>query len=162
MAVVSERVPSGWGEDHLSRFIDNTRSNVFASFANLPKTYQRLADIDAGFRMIGENLKNPPDWFVALFLLRAHSSYLGAAHLALAGQLPEAYMLLRGCIENAVYAFYFHRIPDSHDRWLRRHDSDTAKKTVQDEFRIRALLRLLKKHDPRLGQIADELYERID
>jgi hypothetical protein len=131
-----------------------------ATFANLPAEYRRLADIDAGFRLIGENLKNPDDWFVPLFLLRAHSSFLGAAHLALAGQLPEAYMLLRGSIENAVYAFYFHKTPDSHERWLRRHDSDKTKRIVQGEFRIRALLRLLSKHDETLGSIADQLYER--
>jgi hypothetical protein len=155
-----ERAPSAWGQDTLSQFIDTARNKVFASFANLRPQYQRLATIDAAFRLIGENLKNPPDWFVALFLLRAHSSFLGGAHLALAGQLPEAYMLLRGSLENAAYSFYFSQVPESHERWLRRHDSSAAKQVVQDEFRIRALLKLLKKRDETLGKIATTLYER--
>jgi hypothetical protein len=137
-----------------------TRDNVFASFSHLRQLYQQLVDIDAAFRMIVQHLKNPGDWFPPLFLLRAHSSYLGAAHLSLAGQLPEAYMLLRGSIENGLYGFYFMHTPASHERWLRRHDNDATKKSVQDEFRIRALLRLLSKHDNRLGEIAGALYER--
>lgn len=122
--------------------------------------YQRLADIDQGYRLIGENLLNPRDWFVPLFLLRTHSSYLGGGHLALAGQVPESYMLIRGCLENAAYAFYFHRNPDSHQRWLRRHDSPKTKRAVEEEFRIRALLRVLRGRDQKLGEAATLLYER--
>jgi hypothetical protein len=152
--------PGGWGDDTLGQFIDTFRNNVFASFVRLRREYERLTSIDKGYRLIGENLLNPPDWFVALFLLRTHSSYLGGAHLALAGQLPESYMLLRGCVENAVYAFYFHKNPNSHERWLRRHENPKAKKIVEDEFRIRALLRLLSKHDEKLANAATALYER--
>jgi hypothetical protein len=152
--------PDDWGADSLGAFIDTMRRNVFAGFVRLPRAYQRLARIDTGLRLIGENLNNAEDWFVCLFLLRTHSSYLGAAHLALGGQLPESYMLQRGCLENAVYAFYFHRTPDSHERWLRRHDSPRTKKVAEEEFRIRALLRLLRAHDEKLGTVAARLYER--
>jgi hypothetical protein len=75
--------PNSWGKDTLAQFIDNVRHNVFASYVRLQPTYRRLADIDKGYRLIGENLLNPPDWFVSLFLLRTHSSYLGGTHLAL-------------------------------------------------------------------------------
>lgn len=160
MNVNLRQPPSGWGDDSLSEFIDKTRNNVFASFERLRPQYKRLADIDSAFRVIGQNLDNPPDWFTALFLFRAHSSYLGGAHLALAGQLPEAYMLLRGCLENGLYAFYFHRNPDSRDRWLRRHEGNSAKKTVQSEFQIRALLRLLDRHEGKVAVVARDLYER--
>jgi len=152
--------PHGWGDDTLADFIDTARRNVLASFVRLQPSYRRLSDVDKGFRLIGENLLNPPDWFICLFLLRTHSSYLGGAHLALAGQLPECYMLLRGSLESAVYAFYFHHNPRSHERWLRRHDSPQTKKIVRDEFQIAALLRLLIKHDEKLGTIASTLYER--
>jgi hypothetical protein len=151
--------PQDWGRDTLATFLDTARRNVIASFVLLRPQYQRLADIDAGFRLIAENLHEPRDWFVALFLLRTHSSYLGAAQLALAGQLPESYMLLRGSLENAIYAYYFEKTPDSHMRWLRRHDSAKSKRVVEDEFRIRALLRLLRNDDVKLGTIATRLYE---
>lgn len=159
MSFAPKSPPAGWGDDALSQFIDAVRNNVYASFANLRPQYRRLAEIDAAFRLIADNLTNPGDWFVPLFLLRAHASYLGGVHLALAGQVPEAYMLLRGSVENAVYGFYFHHTPDSQERWLRRHDSDRAKKVVRDEFRIAALLVLLKKHDERLGYVAQTLYD---
>lgn len=159
MGILPDHPPAGWGEDTLSQFIDMSRNNIYASFANLREEYRRLSDIDAGFRLLVDHLKNPGDWFAALFLLRAHSSYLAGAQVALAGQLPETHMLLRGSIESCLYAFYFHQRPASRDTWLRRHDSDAARKLVRDEFKIAALFRLLKEQDKRLGAIGQELYD---
>jgi hypothetical protein len=159
MSSVPKDPPGGWAADGLSEFIDSTRRNVFASFAHLRPAYRLLSDVDAGFKLIAENLTNPPDWFVVIFLLRAHSSFLGAAHLSLSGQLPEAYMLLRGSLENAVYGLYFHLKPKSYEPWLRRHDSLAAAKAVRAEFKIAAMLRLIGKIDPPLGSVAQTLYE---
>jgi hypothetical protein len=152
--------PSGWGADALSAFLQTSRDNVFARFVTQYPVYQRLAEIDKAYRLIVDNLANAPDWFVAMFLPRTHSSYLAATHLALVGQIPETYMLLRGCLENAVYGFYFHHKPESHDRWLKRHQTATAEKIVRDEFKIRRMLRLLTDHDNEVGPIVTMLYER--
>ena len=101
----SRTSPRGWGDDKLSTFMDAGLNNIYASFTKLREELRLLSDVNDAFYRVAEHLTHPPDWFVALFLLRAHSSYLGGAQLALAGQLPEAYTLLRGCLENALYAF---------------------------------------------------------
>jgi hypothetical protein len=143
--------PPGWGGDKLSECLDQSRRNVLARFVTQQPTYQRLAEIDRTYQLICHSLLDPPSWFVSIFLLRAHSSYLAAAHLARAGQLPETYMLLRGCLENAVYGFYFHHKPESHERWLRRHENAKAGKIMRDEFKIARMLRLLTEHDSECG-----------
>jgi hypothetical protein len=152
--------PAGWGGGTFTEFLDASRQNVFAGFANTHPVFQRFSEIDRTYRTVIENLKNPPDWFVAMFILRTHSSFLGAAHLALAGQLPEAYMLMRGCLENAIYGFYFHLEPASHERWLRRHDSDDARKIVRREFEIARMIKRLHERDEPLGTVVKVLYER--
>lgn len=42
--------PSGWGGDELTKFIDITASNTYATFQNLRAEYLKLSGIDALFR----------------------------------------------------------------------------------------------------------------
>jgi hypothetical protein len=69
-------------------------------------------------------------------------------------------MVLRGCLENALYGLYVTRNSSSQETWLRRHDDEESKKKVRKEFKISNLLDLLEKNDKNLHGIADELYER--
>jgi hypothetical protein len=80
--------------------------------------------------------------------------------LAISGQTPEAYMVLRGCLENALYGLYVTRNSECQETWLRRHDSKENKNKARKEFTIRKLIDLLKKEDHILGNIASDLYER--
>jgi len=123
------------GQDKLSAFIDGARRNTFATFANLRGIYTLLEEINEAFFKFNENLLNPSDPFAAFFSLKAHSSYLGSVRLSTSGQLPEAYMVLRGCLENSLYGFYFHRKPESGKTWLRRHEDEESRRRVRDEFK---------------------------
>jgi len=152
--------PAGWGTDGITGFIDNARLNCFATYANLRQEYAKLAEVDAVFRKLVENLINTRDWFAAFFLLRAHSAFLAAAHLAMAGQAAETYASLRLCLENGLYGLYLARNPDSRETWLRRHDSEQAKRRVRDEFTIRNLFDTLRGVDKREAEVTGELYER--
>jgi hypothetical protein len=152
--------PKGWGADDLSGFIDNTRLNSFASYANLRVEYSKLNEIDGIFRKLAENLLNTRDWFAAFFMLRAHSAFLAGSHLAMSGQVVEAYAVLRLAIENALYGIYLSKNPTSQNTWLRRHDSVEAKRRVREEFTIRRLLETLKASSERQAEIAETLYER--
>jgi hypothetical protein len=80
---------NGWGADESTGFVDNTRLNSFATYANLRAEYAKLAVVDRVFRKLVENLTNTTDWFAAFFLLRAHSGLLAGSHMAMAG-LPLA------------------------------------------------------------------------
>jgi hypothetical protein len=85
---------------------------------------------------------------------------LGAVRLALSGQVPEAFMVLRGCLENALYGFYVTRKSLSQEIWLRRHDDEESKKKVRREFKISNLLKLLGKDDKKLRDTVSDLYEK--
>ena len=152
--------PGGWGADEITAFIDNARLNSFATYANLRPEYGKVAEIDVLFRKLVDYLLNTKDWFAAFFLLRAHSAFLAGAHLAMSGQAAETYASLRLCLENGLYGFYLSRNPGSRETWLRRHDSEQAKKTVRGEFTIRNLFDALRGVDGKEAGVAAQLYER--
>ena len=59
-----------------------------------------------------DNVPNSSDFFPTLCLLRAHAAYFAAVRLSISGQVAEAYMVIRKCIENALYGFYLSKNPD--------------------------------------------------
>ncbi len=42
--------PPGWGDDEITKFVDMARTNAYATFANLPVEYGKLAQIDRALR----------------------------------------------------------------------------------------------------------------
>ena len=107
-----------------------------------------------------DNLINTPEFLAAFFLLRSHSAYLGGVRLAISGQIAETYMVLRGCLEAAIYGVYLSRHKESQEVWLRRHDDEKSLKRVKEEFKIGKLLKFLESVDQRTYQIANLLYAR--
>lgn len=152
--------PPGWGTDNLSVFIETARHNTLATFVQARSVWGLLNRIDGVFRRAIDGMHNARAWFAGFFLLRAHAAYLGAVRLSTSGQLPEAYMVLRGCLENALYGLFIHENPGLREVWLRRHDAAASKQRVKDEFRIGRMLNLLEARDPATGWPARDLYER--
>ncbi len=152
--------PTAWGDDKLSAFVDIANQNAFATFVNLKSIFSHLGKIDSLFRKAIDNLHNSKDWQLIFFLLRAHASYLGAVRLATSGQVPEAFMILRGCLENALYGFFLQQQPELIEIWLGRHDDAISKQKVKDEFKIRRMLDLLVQRNRTVGKAVAELYDR--
>jgi len=152
--------PTGWGSDNLTDFLDLTRSNQYASFVRIPAHYQKLADVDAAFVLICSNLNDPSDVFPPFFLLRAHSAFRAAVGLALAAQPPEAFMVMRGCLESALYGLYVARNPAMSEVWWAREDSEESRRAVKKEFTVANMWRCLKETDEKLQGQASLLYER--
>ena len=151
--------PPGWGKDEITQFIDYARSHEYATFANCTSEFKNLRQIDTLFRQLISNLYNSREWFASFFLLRSHSSYLGAVRLAMSSQVPETYTVLRSAIENALYGHYLHKNPSSCETWLCRHESDVNKKMVRKEFTIGRLIRELETSNKNEAQIAQNLYD---
>jgi len=160
MAVEILDPPPGWGRDDLSAFVETARRNTFATFVQARQVWALLGRIDAALRRAIEGMHNARAWFEGFFLLRAHAAYLGAARLSTSGQLPEAYMILRGCLENALYGLFTHENPGLGEVWLRRHDDAASRQRVRDEFKIGRMMDLLEARDPGTGRAARDLYER--
>ncbi len=152
--------PPNWGNDSLSSFINNFQENIHASFHNLKSEYGLLTEIDSTFLKLIENLNHSKEWFVVLFVIRAHSAYRMSASLALAGSATETFVLLRSIIENALYGFYLSNNIPSQEIWLQRHSDQQSMKKMKSEFTIAKMFEALSKIDNRQHQVAKMLYER--
>src|SRR5574341_521598 len=151
--------PHAWGTDKITDFIDNTRFNSYATYTNLRTEYNKLTEVDNVFRELINNLNNTKDWFTALFVLRAHSSFLAGSHLGMSGQAPESYAMLRLCMENGLYGLHIHKNPETCEIWLKRHDSAEAKRRVQNEFTIKRLFETITACDRKEAKLAKDLYD---
>lgn len=160
MRAAMEELPPGWGQDSLSEFVEMARRNTLATFVRTRRVWGLLGRIDGAFWRAVEGMNNARAWFAGFFLLRAHASYLGAVRLSASGQVPEAYIVLRGCLENALYGFFLHENPGLRAVWLSRHDDDASRQRVRDEFRTFRMLDLLETKDRETGRAARTLYER--
>lgn len=155
--------PPEWGNDELTKFLDNAVANTHATFHNLKPEYTKLSVIDAAFRKAIDHLSHPQELLAAFFVIQAHSSFLAAVRLALSGQVSETYTCLRLTMENALNGFYVSKNPASGEKWLHRQESADTRKKVRDEFKIRTLLDTLKAVDSHEGGVAQTLYdETID
>lgn len=69
-------------------------------------------------------------------------------------------MVLRGCIEAALWGLYLSRHKDSRETWLQRHNDEATLKRVKAEFKIANLFANLKLADPTTHKAAKFLYDR--
>src|SRR5205823_11419881 len=68
-------------------------------------------------------------------------------------------MVMRGCVENALYGFYLFHHPELKPVWMARHDSDAAKKKVRAAFPIAGMKKFLAEKDAAVGAQFDLVYE---
>jgi hypothetical protein len=68
-------------------------------------------------------------------------------------------MVLRGCVENALYGLYVFMNPKSREIWLKRHDNATTEKQCKSEFTYGNVKNCLKKINAENYRIANLLYE---
>lgn len=157
-----ERTPDGWGKDSVSSFIEAARCNMFAAYDNLEMS-RLLIDINDAMELTVQNMNEPGEAnLVPVFLLcRTHASYLAAARLSLSGQTPEAYMVMRGCLESQLYAFHIHNNPGHDMIWMKRHVApvEESRRQVIKNFRPRDILESLQKAHAKVGSVARDLYE---
>lgn len=78
----------------------------------------------------------------------------------MSGQVPEAYMVLRGALECALYGLYVARKPSVSEIWLRRDEDEVSRRKVRKEFKVANVFQVLELEDQKLRKIARNLYER--
>jgi hypothetical protein len=154
------RLPPRWSDDALSSFLNQAFQNTLATFVRKQQGFALLVRIDNSFLRIGENLVNPPDILGATLLLRSHSAFRAACRLATSGQAPDAFPVLRACLEYALYALHINTTPPLGEVWIRRHDDEDAKRRVRREFQHVTVMETLRARDAILHPIIEQLYDR--
>jgi hypothetical protein len=144
----------------LEEYLQQAHQNTFASVQNEDEL-GRLGDIATlyfdGRDALDNYGKNP---LVPAFYLMAYSSFLAGVRLASSGQTPEAYTVLRGCIERSLYGLHVSRSPALAQVWLERGQDDASKKAVRDEFSYGKVSATLHALNSKLGEISHRLYEQ--
>ncbi|MER8761982.1 MULTISPECIES: hypothetical protein [unclassified Mesorhizobium] len=161
MSRATVKVPSGWGDDALTEYLDEYRGNQYATFDNKRPAVADLIKIDALFKKFLEGAINPRPPAPMGFFLRAHSAYRAATGAAMACQLYETQGLLRLCLEHGSYGFYIGDDNARWKRWLDRGDSEAAKKVVRNEFTESKIRKHIAATSTKLAQHFGMLYERL-
>ena len=154
-----ETAPPGWKDDELSKFLADAHANTVASFANFPLDFQRLKDIDDGFRKLldsSTNVGERPKLDSIPFWFRAHACFRAATRLALAGESYETAAVCRAGLEVALYGLHVARTPFAGEIWA---DRSKAPKRMKAEFTSRRVLDNLKSLDGSWGSSVEKLYE---
>jgi len=157
---MSQMLPSDWGKDPVSDYIEHANRNTHATFSNLRGVFKHLAEIGKVFNALSKNLNFVQTPMAPAFVIRTYSLYLAAVRLSTSGQIPETYIVLRACLENSLYAHYIHAHPKLAVPWLNREVDQPSKKVVRDEFAAGRVLKCLEQADAETGKIARALYER--
>ncbi len=155
--------PAGWGDDKLTDFISKSQYNIYASFSNpnAKPVYDFLSNINETFHVMTECLQYPSEGsklLPSMLFLRSHSCFLGSLRLSLSGQLPESYIVMRGCLENALYGLHMETSQDDTMIWLNRHDNDESMKAAKARFTIRNVFKTLGAKDSTLKDDVNKLY----
>lgn len=153
--------PTGWGEDPLSKEIDLVNENIYSDFQSQREVFDLLVRSQEVFAQLRKSLEKltRKEFNSALFLTMSYGAYLGAVRLAMGGQLAPAYMVTRGCLENALYAFRIYKNPKLLNAYNDRHKGDSEKKESRNNFKLVDIFDDLKKNSPEIGASAKNLYD---
>jgi len=153
------KVPNDWGKDSLTEFIDAANQNTYSISVHYKNWFNTFRRIDSLFLKFTQNSINLPNFYEPFFLIRAHSSYRAAIRLATSGQISEAFSLLRGCLEYALYGFYFSKHPAEIQTWINRDENEAGKKKARKNLATGTMIYHLTQNDKFIGEIVRHLYE---
>jgi ATP:corrinoid adenosyltransferase len=152
--------PPGWGQDELSKFLQETHQQQYATFHNKPDATAKLIAIDELFVRISKDWLNPKSEILAMLLLRCHAAMRAATGEAMAGQVVESFRQSRIMMENAAYAIRIHRNPHLAKVWLDRHVDEAGMKASKSAFQRVQVVQLVKAANIHAGDRFEMLYQR--
>ncbi len=83
-SATSRATPPGWGDDELSKFLQATHEQQYATFYRKRTETARLIAVDKFFVRISDGWINPKSQLVAMLSLRCHAALRAAAGEAMA------------------------------------------------------------------------------
>jgi hypothetical protein len=157
---------TNWGADDLTRFLETVHQNQQGNRGRLAEPYSLIQRVNDCFVIAGKNLVDPKPLLAGLLFLRSQYAYKAAAGMVLAGQVVEAFAMMRLCLEYAGYALtIFGKPADStaptpQEIFLNRHVDDDSMKAQKEEFKMANIRATIDKFDPALSCIFKTLYDR--
>jgi hypothetical protein len=139
-------------------FLNAAEGNVRRSTDAFPEYRARLERIHDAYGILVDGLYNTRESLIVMFVLRAHSAFLGSCRLALASQTVESYVTNRACLEAAIYGVYLHRHPDKIPIWRDRHNDAASLQACRDTFQIGPMIKFLTESDRRVGERIAKIY----
>jgi hypothetical protein len=164
---MTKLMPDSWGNDALSTIFQTAENNGRVTSVKFPAVYSLLQRLHLAFHRVQEVIEkdNRPELLPTRFLMiRVHSSLLASMRLAMCGQAPEAYVVLRSAIEQAWYALHIAKDPSPPQRstiWLSRNDDAASKSRCKTEFTIANVRSTLDSLDPVTSKPLHQLYETM-
>jgi hypothetical protein len=152
--------PPGWGRDELSKFLQETHQQQYATFHNKREATGRLIAIDELFVRVSKGWLNPKSEVAAMLFLRCHAAVRAAAGEAMSGQVVESYRQCRGMMENAAYAVHIYRTPHLVRTWLDRHVDEAGMKASKSAFQHVQVVQSAKAANVHAGARFEQLYQR--
>ncbi len=152
--------PTGWGEDELTKFLEHTRQNQRATFANKRDAMAKLVNIDAQFAKVTKGWLNPPSEIAAMLFLRCVGAYRTACGLAMSGQAAETYVQCRSVLEYASYAVHINRNPQLGKVWLDRHEDEASLTTSRRAFQHTTVSKSVKAANQHAAARFEMIYQR--
>jgi hypothetical protein len=157
-----------WGDDPLSsQFFAQAHFNERAASLNFPDMYKLLQDVNATFEAANQAVERDSSEVLLLprlFVVRTRAAFLGATRLAMAGEIPEAFPVLRLAIELAWYALHIAEDPNPPERartWLKRGDNRESTAACKNEFRIANVRATHEAIDAKHASHMQQLYENM-
>jgi hypothetical protein len=149
-----------WGDDELSKFLNAAYNNQRASHEKLRAAYDILKEIDSLFLSAGRHLRAPKPVLAGTLYLRAFYAYRASAGLALAGQVVEAFAVMRTALESAGYCLLVAVNPSLEEVLISRHAGVNEMKVQKSSFLMKNVIAAIAGADDKLAKIFDDLYQR--
>jgi hypothetical protein len=147
-------------ERSLQDFFNMLRSAQRANRVRFADCYDVIERIDRCFVRAGKNLINPKPPMTGNLVLRCQYAFKTAAGLALAGQVPEAFVMQRSVLEYAGYCLTIYEKPELEGVFVLRHLGPDEMKEQGDAFKIGVVKEVVLRFEPTLANIFDENYQR--
>jgi hypothetical protein len=142
----------------LEEYFDGTNQNSHRALRDLPHHIGLLRTVDEAYAKVLAHLGTTHEGTV-LFAGMSHAAFLATVQLGTSGQLPPAYVVMRGCVEDAIYAFFLFHHPELKAVWSARNDSPAAKKKVRDEFTIGRMKKFLSEKHSAIATQFEVVYD---
>jgi hypothetical protein len=125
-----------------------------------------MQGVNGCFVTAQQALVDPKPVLTGVLCLRSQYSYQAAASTRLAGQLGEAFAMMRLCLEHAGYALAIFAEPTGDSTrtreqiFLYRHLDDASMKAQKREFKIINIRPIIAHFDSLLGKIFQKFYNK--